>query len=341
MPIFALSYLADVHHAQGNRGVVYQNLIQRISNALRISADAAHVDENDEAGLSWMWLDNAGSTAIVLEGFSRRGDAPDMIVPLVRWLMSERRNGHWGQTHTNARTLESLVAYHEADESDTPQMTATSAIGDKRLATTSFKGRSTRARQVVISMRELRDHLAAGGSPPLSISRDGQGTVHYTARLEAYAPDGDEPFDRGFVVRRTYERVSPQRTDMDALTFAAGDVVRVRVRITLRSDGQYLALTDPLPAGFEALDEHFETTQRNFGEASRGWWWANWAFDHVEKHDDRVRAYANYLSPGTHELTYLVRAVTSGTFSASGATLEAMYAPEWSGRSASATIRIR
>ena len=68
---------------------------------------------------------------------------------------------------------------------------------------------------------------------------------------------------------------------------------------------------------------------------------ANWAFDHVEKHDDRVLAYANYLSPGTHELSYLVRAVTSGTFSASGATLEAMYAPEWSGRSASTTVRIR
>ena len=220
-------------------------------------------------------------------------------------------------------------------------MTATTAIGEKRLAKTAFKGPSTRARQVVISMNDLREHLAAGLSPQLSISRDGQGTVHYTARLETYAPDGDEPFERGFVVRRSYERVSPERSDLDAMTFAAGDVIRVRVRITLRSDGQYLALTDPLPAGFEALDEHFETTQRQFDESSRDRWWANWAFDHVEKRDDRVLAYANYLNPGTHELTYLVRAVTSGTFSASGATLEAMYAPEWSGRSASATVRIR
>jgi hypothetical protein len=194
------------------------------------------------------------------------------------------------------------------------------------------RGRGVFSRSVTIYFRGDVTPLLRGRN--LSVIYVNNSTLRGFFRVE-------KPFDRGFVVRRTYERVSPQRTDMDALTFAAGDVVRVRVRITLRSDGQYLALTDPLPAGFEALDEHFETTQRNFGESSRGWWWANWAFDHVEKHDDRVLAYANYLSPGTHELTYLVRAVTSGTFSASGATLEAMYAPEWSGRSASATIRIR
>lgn len=52
-------------------------------------------------------------------------------------------------------------------------------------------------------------------------------------------------------------------------------------------------------------------------------------------------AYATRMSSGTHELTYLVRAMTAGTFSASGATLEAMYTPEWIGRSAATTVQVR
>ena len=341
LPVFGLSFLADAFHAQRDHGPQYQSLLRHITNALRVTADRVHVEERDESALGWMFLDNVGSTAIVLEGLARRGDAPELVVPLVRWLMGTRRNGHWGQTHTNARTLEALVAYYSAHETDPPDMTATAAIGTKRVARTAFKDRSSDARQVVIPMTKLLEHIAAGASPPLIIGRDGTGTVHYTARLQTYVREDAAAFDRGFAVERSYELFTASGKGTAATTFAAGDVIRVRVRLTLRGDGQYLAVTDPLPAGFEAIDEHFETTARGEGAPSSYERWRNWAFDHVEKHDDRVLAYATHLESGTHELTYLVRAMTAGTFSAAGATVEAMYTPEWSGRSAAATVRIR
>lgn len=52
-------------------------------------------------------------------------------------------------------------------------------------------------------------------------------------------------------------------------------------------------------------------------------------------------AFATRLTAGRHELTYLARATTAGTFTAAGASGEAMYAPEIVGRSATVTITVK
>ena len=70
-------------------------------------------------------------------------------------------------------------------------------------------------------------------------------------------------------------------------------------------------------------------------------WWRRGGFDVVEKHDDKVVAFATRLAAGRHEFTYLVRATTAGTFGAAGASGEAMYAPEVMGRGAAVTITVK
>jgi uncharacterized protein YfaS (alpha-2-macroglobulin family) len=134
-----------------------------------------------------------------------------------------------------------------------------------------------------------------------------------------------------------------------ATSFDAGGVIRVTAVVTLRGEGRYLALADPLPAGFEPLEGWFQTTANDLArEATRtsstdDWlsWWRGGDFDHVEKHDDRVLAFATRLGSGRHEFSYLVRATTVGTFGAAGARVEAMYAPELEGRSQAATVIVR
>jgi uncharacterized protein YfaS (alpha-2-macroglobulin family) len=128
-----------------------------------------------------------------------------------------------------------------------------------------------------------------------------------------------------------------------------GDLVRVTVSVTLRGEGSFVVLTDPLPAGFEPIDSLFQTTSSALAwQAARArsgpdpyFWWRRGSFDHVERHDDRVIAFATRLGSGRHEFSYLARATTAGTFAAAGARMEAMYAPELAGRSAAATITIK
>jgi hypothetical protein len=108
-------------------------------------------------------------------------------------------------------------------------------------------------------------------------------------------------------------------------------------------------VTDSLPAGFEAVDGWFATTATDLArdasvQSADESWEARYrrgGFDHIEKYDDRIQLFATRLSEGRHEFSYLVRATTAGTFRASGAWAEEMYAPEVNGRTAPATIVIK
>src|SRR5262249_61028213 len=83
--------------------------------------------------------------------------------------------------------------------------------------------------------------------------------------------------------------------------YAAGDLVRVTLTFRLTKERRFVAVTDPLPAGFEAVETWFATTardlaaqqdhQENNGGDANEWrnWWQYSGFDRVERLDDRVR----------------------------------------------------
>jgi uncharacterized protein YfaS (alpha-2-macroglobulin family) len=349
LPVFSLSHLADALAATKDRGARYQDVTRRITNAMRIDADRAHVEEVDDATLLWLWNSNTRATAVVLDGIARRKDDATFVAPLVRWLLSVRTEGRWRTTHENAMALEALAAYYRAFENDTPQMTSTVRLGPAAIGSAAFTGRSTISQQIQLSMPELLKHVTSAASPSLSISKEGTGRLYYTARMQTFAPEPPQAVDRGFQVARRFERYVTEGAAPSTTTFNAGDLVRVTVSVVLRGEGRFVALTDPVPAGFEPLDAQFQTTASDLArQATRTTTgndpWAQWrrgAFDHVEKHDDRVIAFATRLGTGRHEFSYLVRATTAGTFRAAGSRMEAMYAPELTGRSAASTIVIK
>ncbi len=235
-----------------------------------------------------------------------------------------------------------------AFESGVPQMRTSVAVGSAKVGTASFTGRSTTAQQLQMPMRDLLKQVTTAGSPLLSISRTGTGRVYYTARLQSFAPEAPEVVDRGFQVERHYEPYVKDGVRPATSSFSAGDLVRVRVALTIRGEGRYLALTDPVPAGFEPIEGWFQTTagdlaQQAATDGDTDWLsqWRRGTFDYIERHDDRVQAFATRLGSGRHEFTYLARATTAGTFHAPGARVEAMYAPELGGRSAAATITVK
>ncbi len=194
-----------------------------------------------------------------------------------------------------------------------------------------------------------------GDTRPLTFAREGTGTLFYVARLQ-YAADElyQQGLDTGILVERTYEPyVESGNPAPVSLSYRAGDLVRVRLTLTLTKERRFVALTDPLPAGFEPIESWFVTTARALtGESNEAdesddsptsWfaWWQHGGFDHVERHDDRVLAFATRLSPGKHEFTYVVRATTAGTFRTAPAHAEEMYEPEVFGRTATAVVDVK
>jgi hypothetical protein len=186
----------------------------------------------------------------------------------------------------------------------------------------------------------------------LTVRRDGDGALFYAARL-TYAPDATalEARDNGFHVQRQYAPLTGGRAGPAATSFQAGDLVRVTLAFDLPKERRFVAVTDPLAAGFEPVESWFATTASDVakatdeqdGAAQPTWQdlWRRGTFDHIERHDDRVLLFATRLSEGHHEFSYVVRATTAGTFLTAPARVEEMYEPEVSGRTATQTLEVR
>ena len=158
-----------------------------------------------------------------------------------------------------------------------------------------------------------------------------------------------------FRIERRYEPFVEKGQKPPATGYQAGDLVRVTLTFVLTKERRFVAVTDPLPAGFEAVESWFNTTAQSLSQAQdrqssqRGdgevaeWqsWWLLGGFDHVERHDDRIQLFATRLGSGSHEFSYIARATTAGTFRTAPARAEEMYTPEIFGRTESITIEVK
>ena len=353
MPVFALAYLHDALVAVGERaGARAGDLRRRIDNAILAEAASAHVEESSDPYLLWFWSSNVRSSAIVLNSLAASGVADTRSRGLVAWLLEARTGGRWSNTQENALALESLVSYYRRFESTPPDFNATAMLAGAALASAEFRGRSTAATAVDVPMTRVLASAPAGTDQKLSLTRSGEGTLFYSARLR-YAVDRlyQQGLDQGIRVERVYAPYIEKGTRPAQTSFKAGDLIRVTLTLQLTKERRFVAVTDPLPAGFEPVESWFASSAAGLSGAQNAqtddegddWsqWWRRGGFDHVERHDDRVQLFATRLAEGRHTFSYTARATTAGTFRAAPAHAEEMYEPEVFGRTATAMVEVK
>jgi uncharacterized protein YfaS (alpha-2-macroglobulin family) len=356
MPVFALAYLHDALLAKGEAGTRLADLRRRMGNAVLPEGGSAHVEELADPYLLWFWNSNVRSTAIVLNSLVKAGATDAPLREIVRWLMAARKQGRWGNTQENAVAMEALVAYYTKYESVIPDFRGVVSLGRKEILKDEFRGRSTEASRTALPMAQvlaMRPRDPAAGMP-LTFRRDGEGTLFYAARLR-YASNElyQQGLDAGIRVERRYEPYVENGNGPASKTYAAGDLVRVTLTFQLTKERRFVAVSDPLPAGFEAVESWFATTasdlarqqdrQRNAGGEATDWrnWWRYSGFDRVERHDDRIQLFATRLAEGVHEFSYIIRATTAGEFRTAPTHAEEMYEPEVFGRTATDVIEVK
>jgi len=314
------------------------------------------VDYGDSAHL--LFQSNRRADAVVLDALIVDQPKSDLIPKIVEGLLAHRTAGRWENTQENVFILLALDRYFRTYESVTPDFVARAWLGDGFAGEHRFQGRTTERSLVDVPMREL----AATKQPAdLIIAKDGPGRLYYRVGLQ-YAPTNLDlqPLDRGFVVTREYEAVDdPKDVSRDAggtWHVRAGARVRVTLSMVAPARRYHVALVDPLPAGFEALNPALRTTgalpdgpvevtpvagvRGVSGAPAPGPYWRRTWFEHQNLRDERVEVFTSLLWEGVWTYSYVARATTPGTFIAPPARAEEMYHPETFGRTGTARVLV-
>ncbi|MBA2685930.1 MAG: Ig-like domain-containing protein [Gemmatimonadaceae bacterium] len=278
-----------------------------------------------------------------------------LIGPIVQALLEQSRTsaGLWN-TQDQGSTASALAMFEQRQQGAAARGIRVRAAG-RTIIETTFKGTDSS-----VSLAGLVTTIP-GGAQKLKLALDvpkGDGLAYYyitVTEVPKTAPV--RPEDTGIQVERWYESYDKPTP---LVSVAEGELVRVRMRVTIKSERHFLVLDDPLPAGLEAVDLSLRTAAAlpgpgaafgtsgdadddSGGDSSDGssyrwgygtWdsgWWSPW--DHKEIRDDRVVYVATYLWPGVYTASYIARATTPGVFMRPPAHAEEMYNPAVSGRS--------
>ncbi|MFC2176850.1 alpha-2-macroglobulin [Actinomycetota bacterium] len=340
----ALAWLWPVVDAAGADTEIERRFLNQATDTAGAATFTTNYGEN-----AYLILHSDRRTdGIILDALVAESPNSDLIPKVVTGLLGHQTRGRWNNVQENSFILLALNNYFDTFEATTPDFVARIWLGDIYAAEHEFTGRTTDRAETIVSMAELIEQ-AAGGETNLVVSKDGAGRLYYRLGLR-YAPDDLDldPLDRGFVVQRTYEAIDdPDDVTRDADgTWHIKPGAEVRVRLTMVADSRrtHVALVDPMPAGFEALNPALAVTppipreevgDEGFGPAV-GWtfWWWQW-YEHQNLRDDRAEAFASLLWAGTYDYSYVARATTPGTFVVPPTKAEEIYAPETFGRSGS------
>lgn len=300
-----------------------------------------------ETGVHWQGKDVPANldtpilnTAITVYTLAQYDPASHLLPDALGYLMAHRKaDGSWGSTYETAWTLMAFTEVMKGTGELAGNFAFSASVNGEPIIEGQAGG-NTRLNTVsaTIPTSSLYPKTANG----LSIWRSaGPGRLYYSAHLNVNQPAVEvETQSHGVHVTRSYQIA-------DGGTQAAvGDLVIVRVSLTLENDVHYLILEDFIPAGVKILDAKRKTEQTDIQAGcgvngancylprvpfSNGWGW--WWFEEPLIYDDHITWATSYIPAGTYELTYTLVLTRPGDFQILPARAWGAYFPEVFGNS--------
>jgi uncharacterized protein YfaS (alpha-2-macroglobulin family) len=306
----------------------------------------------DDSAVSRAWLFRSVTRpyALLLSTTSLVNPRHPMLGALVESVAQSGRSEQtrWWNTLDESGVAEALTLAARSLNLAAPRTVAVSgprgAIGERKLA-------PAHVDSLNLSVPTVSTQV--NGAPQVQVRMNtSAATPTYYAMTLFEIPDARpvRADQEGIAVERWYENY----TDGTPITeVREGSLVRVRIRITVPTDREFVVIDDPLPAGLEAVDLSLRTSaglppfpgaprmREELDEGPSGqrylygsWdagWWTPW--EHKEIRDDRVLYFARQLWKGSYQASYVARATTAGSFVRPPAQAEEMYNPAVRGRS--------
>lgn len=250
------------------------------------------------------------------------------------------KDGRWNSTADTGMALLALSEYFVKSntvEKENVDIVVKTASGEKTVNTGKYGA------VVELTADEL---LSKSG---FSLSCADKTLVNWS--LEYSYPDlasRTEDVNHGFSIEKTFKNLNGNKE------INVGDLVKVTIEFeddfhkdNLYSVLHYMALEDPIPAGFIPVNSSLKndslpSSARDNEEDYCGWTDGAYTFyaDHQEMQNDKLLAFKNRLWSGRFRLIYYVRAVCEGEFKMKPTRISLMYEPEIYGMTVPQSIKV-
>lgn len=299
--------------------------------AQRSLVDGLLVTDKDSPDAAAPWYGKGMPVSAKLMAELKRNPKGESVDQLLNELLRLRRPPYgWGSTYANAWPLVALSKL--ADVEGQPTKASRAVLAWEGSETPIELGKQFESQVATFSFDgDVRDN-------PLEVVASRGDILHVNLEVSAYPAElSAEPQDKGFKVRRSYHKLAPDGSMEQATNFTVGDLVVVNLELEIPTDNEdYLAIDDPLPSVFEAINPAFENRANADTPLNR---WKQLPRDFEEIRQDRALFFCDHLrSKDTYSVQYLARVVASGSVTAPPAKIEAMYEPQRHGLSATERI---
>ena len=322
---YSVATLLMAHHRAGLKSEI-PRLVTELKKRAIVQGGLAYFPGR---AYRYSWTDNAKeATAYAVRALLLTTPGDPLVKQGVQWLMARRRGGMWDTTKDTAAALETLVELMtrsgEMKSSYNAKLVLNGTpIGTLKVTPATVLGAHTEL--------QVPQNLLKIGENRLDVTLDGRGVLYWTGELRYGAPP--VPRTAGIEVSREYYKVvrAADKKGKPLTTFEqigkagvqVGDEIEVRVTLGLERDYEYLAIEDPLPAGFEVIP----------GTAS--------GMARREVRDEKIAFFGTRTPQGERKITYRIRAEMSGKVTASPTTAWLMYNPQVGGNGGKTPIVVQ
>jgi len=283
------------------------------------------------------------TTAYALKALANLDPKSDLLPRAARWLIEHRSDGYyWESTEQTATAIYGLIDYLKVSGELKPNYTLSVYLNGQKLADRNITEKDV-ANPLPIVLTAAAPQVHAGANE-VRIVKSGAGVLYWSASASYFsrepkpAPAGSYALN---VVREYFKLAPEQRNNHIVYSeqplpgpVETGDVLEVRLTVSTTQDEQYLQIEDPIPAGFDFIEQEglYELKEKP------SWW--DFYYTQREFHDDRAALFSTTFQRGQGQFHYLLKAATPGTFQANPARVLPMYEPARQASTRAATVTV-
>jgi TonB-dependent SusC/RagA subfamily outer membrane receptor len=296
---------------------------------------------NEDNGMYWIennngyyWYQSAIETqALLIEAFAEIEKDETYVEEMKVWLLKNKQVNRWSTTKATSEAVYALLL--QGNDWTSIKDNTKFKIGNEKVLTKKLAEKDKEAATGYVKMNWVSTEISKEMGTILVENKSevpGYGGVYwqYFENLENIKSDSTKVLS---ITKNLFKKVNTTSgTELIELTkepLKTGDLITIRLIIKTENDLEFVHLKDVRASCFEPVDVISEYK------------WKSGLSYYQSTKDVATHFFFDTINKGTYVLEYDVRINNSGSFNDGIATLQSMYAPEFSGHSISKKISIK